>query len=145
MGAKFIRFTIKATNSGEPGIDELEIYGPDDEWRNLALAANGARVTSSGSLAGYRIHELDGINDGRYGNAHCWIADRRENAWVQIELPQPARIQKVVWSRDREGKFVDRLATGYIIEAALKTGEWHKLASSEDRKAPGTNMLTGGG
>ena len=98
MGAKFIRFTIKATNSGEPGTDELEIYGPDDESRNLALAGNGARVSWSGSLAGYRVQELDGINDGRYGNAHCWIGDRRENGWVQMELPQGARIQKVVES-----------------------------------------------
>src|SRR5947209_12202128 len=85
--AKWIRFTIRATNSGEPGIDELEIYGPDDEARNLALAANGARATASGSLPGYQIHALEGVNDGRYGNGHCWIADQRE-AWVQIELPQ---------------------------------------------------------
>src|SRR6185503_731613 len=111
VSAQFIRFTVKATNIGEPGIDELEIYGTDDESRNLALAANGARATASGSLPGYQIHELDGVNDGRYGNGHCWIANRRHGAWVQIELPQPARIHKVVWSRDREGKFIDRLAT----------------------------------
>ena len=41
--AKYIRFTIRTTNIGEPGIDELEIYG-EDESRNLALAANGARA-----------------------------------------------------------------------------------------------------
>src|SRR5215212_7130908 len=76
--AKFIRFSIKTTNRGEPGIDELEIYGPDDESRNLALAASGARASSSGVLPGYQIHELQGLNDGLYGNGHCWIADRTE-------------------------------------------------------------------
>src|SRR5882724_7879216 len=80
--ARFIRFTIRATNIGEPGIDELEIYGPGDASRNLALAGNGGRATASGALAGYQIHELEGLNDGRYGNGHCWIAEKRE-AWVQ--------------------------------------------------------------
>ena len=131
--AKWIRFTIHATNSGEPGIDELEIYGPEDETRNLALAGNGARASASGSLAGYQIHELEGVNDGRYGNGHCWIADKRE-AWVKIELPQPALVHKVVWSRDREGKFSDRLATNYVIETALKPGVWQIVASSADRR-----------
>src|ERR1051325_10151295 len=139
--AKFLRFTIKNTNIGEPGIDELEIYGPEDSDRNLALAANGARATSSGSIPNYRIHELDGINDGRYGNGHCWIADRREGAWVQIELPKPVSIQKVVWSRDREGKFVDRLATSYQIEIATTPGNWRTVTSSLDRKDPVANTL----
>src|SRR3954465_1623891 len=132
--ARFIRFTIRATNIGEAGIDELEIYGPTNDQRNLALAANGARATSSGSLPGYRIHQLDGINDGQYGNGHCWIADRSQDVWVQIELPTETPIQKIIWSRDREGKFVDRLATDYLIETATKPGRWKSVASSADRK-----------
>src|SRR5437868_13064219 len=81
--AKYIRFIVQRTNRGEPGIDELEIYGPEDPSRNLALAANGARASSSGALPGYQIHELQGLNDVLYGNGHCWIADRTEGAWVQ--------------------------------------------------------------
>ncbi len=138
--ARFIRFTIRTTNIGEPGIDELEIYGPDDQARNLALAANGAKASSSGSLPGYRIHELEGVNDGRYGNGHCW----RENAWVEIELPGPAPIDKVIWSRDREGKFIDRLATSYVIEIALEPGVWRRVASSDDRKPVGSSTFGGG-
>ncbi|MDB6034206.1 MAG: hypothetical protein JWM16_4544, partial [Verrucomicrobiales bacterium] len=134
--AKFIRFTVRATNIGEPGIDELEIYGPEDESRNLALAANGGRATASGTLPGYQIHELDGINDGHYGNGHCWIADRREGAWAQIELPKPTRIHKIIWGRDRESKFIDRLATSYLIEVASSAGHWQKVASSDDRQPP---------
>src|SRR4051794_21341237 len=132
--AKYIRFTVQRTNRGEPGIDELEIYGPDEPSRNLALAANGARASSSGALPGYQIHELQGLNDGLYGNGHCWIADRTEGAWVQIELPRPLRIDKIVWSRDREGKFADRLATTYSIRVAVTPGEWREAASSSDCK-----------
>jgi ligand-binding sensor domain-containing protein/signal transduction histidine kinase len=141
--ARFLRFTIHNTNMGEPGIDELEIYGPGNPQRNLGLAANGARATSSGSLAGYRIHQLDGVNDGQYGNGHCWIADRRENAWVQIELPTNTLIQKVIWSRDREGKFIDRVPTHYAIEAKNERGEWLRVASSDDRKPRSTNAVLG--
>ena len=107
--ARFVRFIVRATNSGEPCLDELEIYAAGDETRNVALAANGARATSSGSLPGYAIHQLEGINDGRYGNGRSWIADQLRGAWVQIELPQVTRISKIVWGRDREGKFIDRL------------------------------------
>jgi len=48
--ARFVRFTIRATNRGEPCLDELEIYAADGESRNVALAAGGARATASGSL-----------------------------------------------------------------------------------------------
>ena len=132
--AKFVRFTIHATNLGEPCLDELEIYAAGDDTRNVALAAQGARAAASGSLPGYAIHQLDGINDGRYGNGRSWIADRREGAWVQIELPQVTRISKVVWGRDREGKFIDRLATRYQIDVAVQSNQWQVVASSDDRE-----------
>src|SRR5207302_11449076 len=54
--------------------------------------------------------------------------------WVQIELGEPTLINRVVWSRDREGKFIDRLATSYVIETALEPGAWRTVSSSEDRK-----------
>ncbi len=139
---RFVRFTIFETNGGEPCLDELEIYGAEDETRNLALAAHGARATASGSLAGYAIHDLKGVNDGAYGNGRSWIADRQRHAWVQIELPEPALIDRIVWSRDREGKFIDRLATRYVIEGALEPGTWRTLASSEDRQ-PGPPGVVG--
>ena len=135
--AKFVRFTVRATNRGEPCLDELEIYAADGESRNVALAAMGARATASGSLPGYAIHQLEGVNDGRYGNGRSWIADRISGAWVQIELPQITRINKIVWGRDREGNFIDRLATQYEIDVAVDTNSWHIVASSADRESLG--------
>ncbi len=132
--ARFIRFTVRATNRGEPCLDELEIYPPNDEVHNLALAVTGARATASGSLRGYAIHNLEGVNDGRYGNGRSWIAERVDGAWVQIELPQATRIGRIVWGRDREGNFIDRLPTQYEIAVATDLGAWRVVASSADRE-----------
>ena len=143
--ARFVRFTVRATNRGEPCLDELEVYPVDDESRNVALAMNGARATASGSLPGYAIHELEGVNDGRYGNGRSWIADRIDGAWVQLELPQLTRVDRVIWGRDREGNFIDRLATQYEIQVSADARSWRTVASSSDREPLpiGAQLLSG--
>lgn len=140
--AKFVRFRILKTSTGEPCLDELEVYGPDAPARNLALAEHGALARASGTLPEYRIHALPHINDGLYGNGHSWISDTPGTGWVELEMPAPVRINRVVWSRDREGKFIDRLATEYRIEVASQPGAWQLAASSEDR-APLPALLDG--
>lgn len=144
--AKFIRFTVRATNRGEPCLDELEVYSADESLANVALAMNGARATASGLLPGYAIHQVEGINDGRYGNSRSWIADRIEGAWAQIELPEAMRIRKIVWGRDREGNFIDRLATQYEIQVATETNQWRTVASAADRESlpAGAQSFAGG-
>ena len=135
--AKFVRFTILETSSGsEPCLDELELYGPEAPARNLALAENGVIARASGTLPKYGIHALRHVNDGIYGNGHSWISDTRGTGWVELELPAAARINRVVWGRDREGKFIDRVATDYRVEVATEPGTWQPVASSADRTAP---------
>ena len=143
--AKFVRFTVRATNRGEPCLDELEVYSADEESRNVALAMNGSRATASGSLSGYAIHQLEGVHDGRYGNGRSWIADRLDGAWVQIELPQITSVNRVVWGRDREGNFIDRLATQYEVEVSTDARSWRTVASSSDREPLliGAQLLSG--
>jgi hypothetical protein len=51
-----------------------------------------------------------------------------------IEFPAEQTIERVVWSRDRTGRLVDRLATDYLIEAADDSGPWRTLASAGDRR-----------
>ena len=132
--AKYVRFTILKANQREPCIDELEIYSAEPNSRNVALASAGAKATASGSFPGYRIHRLQNINDGLYGNDHSWIANVHSNGWVQIELAQKTLINRIVWGRDREGKFVDRLPVDYRISVAVEPGVWKVVASSEDRQ-----------
>ena len=128
LRAKFVRFSIERTGSGLPCIDELEIFSGRT---NLALAGAGAKATSSGDFD-HPLHKLEHINDGKYGNARSWIADG-QRGWVQIELADAATIDRIVWARDREGMFSDRLAVEYRIESAVGPGDWQLLASSKDR------------
>lgn len=129
--ARFIRFVIEATNNGaQPCLDELAIFSAG---QNVALAAHGGKAAASGSLSGYPIHKLEHINDGRYSNRHSWIADTAGNGWVQIELAAATEIDRIEWSRDREGEYQDRLPTRYRIEASQDGTTWKTIASSDDR------------
>ena len=128
--ARFIRFTIEATNSSQPCIDELEVFSGG---RNLALASLGTRSSCSSSLPGYAIHKLEHINDGKYGNSHSWISNETGKGWGQLELAAPALIDRIEWARDREGKFGDRVATGYRIEVGLLEPRLQPVASSRTR------------
>ncbi len=119
---KFVRFTIHEANLHptlgliEPCVDEFEIFTDETPPRNVALASLGTKVTASGSRTS-DSHRLEHLSDGEYGNGRSWMADTAGRGWVQFELPEPTRIAKIVWSRDREGVFSDRLATAYTLEA----------------------------
>jgi len=128
--ARFVRFTIQATNASQPCIDELEIFAGD---KNVALAEVGAKATCSSTLPGYDIHKLEHINDGKYGNSRSWISNEAGAGWVEIELPSVTTIDRIEWARDREGRYTDRVATQYKIEAAVEPSDWKRIASSEDR------------
>jgi hypothetical protein len=53
-----------------------------------------------------------------------------------VELPEATRINRVVWSRNRDPqnpRLQDRLAYGYRIETSLDGQQWTKVASGDDR------------
>jgi hypothetical protein len=53
---------------------------------------------------------------------------------VQLEFPEVVSINRVVWSRDREKQFKDRVPSDYKIEAGTSTNDWRTVASSRDRQ-----------
>ncbi len=130
--AKRVRFTIKATNNLEPCIDELEVFNTDGE--NVALASAGTLRKSGGDIGVAERHELRFINDGRYGNGRSWMAKEKGKGWVELEFTKEQTIERVVWGRDREGKFTDRLAIDYQIEIGDSAGQWHTVADASDRQ-----------
>ncbi len=133
--AKRVRFTIRGTIGGsEPCLDELEIYSSGETPRNVALNAS-ARASST--YEGNPIHALPHVNDGKYGNSWSWISREPGAGVVEVELPEKVAIDRVVWGRDREGKFLDRLASDYMIEVATDDAPWTVVASSEDRAKVG--------
>ena len=130
--ARFVRFSLSHSNQSQPCLDELEIYGPAGKT-NLALASNGSRATASSLLPGYAIHQIEHLNDGKHGNAHSWISNQA-TGWAKIELPESIEVNRVVWGRDRQGKFQDRIAIEYQIAVSLDGKTWKEVANGSDRK-----------
>ncbi|MCY2955348.1 MAG: hypothetical protein NTU53_25760 [Planctomycetota bacterium] len=130
--ARFIRLVIYASNANQPCIDELEVYAADGN-ANLALASSGARAAASSCLPGYAIHQISHLNDGLYGNSHSWIAGGAAEEWAQIELPRPASVAKVVFSRDRQGRFKDRLPISLEVQLSVDGRSWQTVAEIEPR------------
>jgi len=128
--AKRVRFTIRETNNLEPCVDELEVF--TTAGANIAL---NAAVTVSGEKVTADRHEQRFVNDGNYGNSRSWMSNEMGQGWVMIEFTQEQEIDRVIWGRDRQGKFKDRLATSYFIEIADASGTWKTVADSDDRES----------
>jgi mono/diheme cytochrome c family protein len=137
---KKLRFTIRETNRLEPCVDEIEAFGADSEnfARSATVTVSGERVTAD-------THEQRFVNDGNYGNARSWMSDENGKGWVLLDFRQEREIDRVVWGRDRQGKFTDRLATNYVIEVADAAGNWRTVAGSDDRAkfVPGSTTEAG--
>ncbi len=131
--ARFVRMVIEQTTGAEPCIDELEVFTAEPGARNIALANLGTKATASSNLPGHAIHKIEHVNDGRYGNSRSWISNQSGQGWIQLEFPKPVKINRIIWGRDREGKFPDRLPTRYRFEVAIEAGKWMTVASSADR------------
>jgi len=99
LPAKFVRFTVRATNSAEPCIDELEVLTPSG--RNVA---RGAKPSSSGDYDKSSLHTLAHVNDGIYGNKKSWISNQIGGGWIQLELPEVEEVSRVVWTPRPRGR-----------------------------------------
>jgi len=136
--AKFVRFTIDASNGAQPCLDELEVFTAEAKPRNVALTSAGAKakVSSVFSDGGNPKHQLAHLNDGRYGNSYSWISNEKGAGWAVVEFAKPERVQRIVWSRDRgteKQTYEDRLPTSYRIEVSRDGEQWQLVASSADR------------
>ncbi|MFN3652516.1 MAG: DUF1553 domain-containing protein [Armatimonadota bacterium] len=133
--ARFVRFTVTATRDGmEPCLDELEVFGPDLPG-NLALASRGGKAAASSLYPNAAIHQIHHLNDGKYGNDWSWISSERGKGWAQIELKEPARIDRVAWARDSSTgrRLTDRCPTGYRVEVSEDGASWKTVATGDDR------------
>lgn len=131
--ARFVRLTVLKAQGSGPCIDEFEVFSSKAPDTNLALANHGALATASSEILSVDIHKTKHLNDGLYGNNHSWIPAEKDAGWAQIELAESSEFDMVVWGRDREGKFKDRLALQYLLEVAEEPEQWRIVASSYDR------------
>lgn len=136
--AKYVRFSIERTNTGsEPCIDELEIFTAGADSSNVALATAGAKVIASSEYVNNPKHKIVHLNDGQYGNGRSWISRTPGTGWAQIEFADEFVIDRIVWGRDREGQYADRLPIKYRIEVATKLDDWQVVVNAT--RTPMTN------
>lgn len=136
--ARYVRVVLHGSSSGqEPCIDELEVYGPERDG-NLASAESGGRATASSCLPGYGQHAVKHLNDGRYGNERSWIPATAGEEWAQVELPEPALVARVVLSRDRSGRYHDRVPLHFDVLLSLDGETWTTVRSVRTRLATAT-------
>jgi hypothetical protein len=119
---RFVRLAISETSGEQACIDELEVYGGDGT-ENLAVA-KGTKAEASSCIAGYPQHTVEHLNDGAYGNAASWIPAGSEAEWAQIDLGQVLKVDRVVFSRDREGQFADRIPTRLAVLVSADGTAW---------------------
>ncbi|QDS89375.1 Planctomycete cytochrome C [Rosistilla ulvae] len=146
IDARFVRFTIHDCNRHpslgliEPCLDEFEIFAADPVETNVALASRGTKLTASGSRTSDK-HRLEHLNDGLYGNSHSWMSDTAGRGWVLLELPEVTSIGRVVWSRDRQGKFSDRLPTSFTLQAGPSLDAMQHLAGLAESQVQRSQAL----
>jgi hypothetical protein len=134
--ARFVRFSVQATSSGdEPCLNTVDLYGPDSS-ANLTTA-DGVRLTASSVWPGH----LGDFKDGKYARGWCWVGKERGKGWLQVELPAPVAIARLVWSRDTQNRHHDRVATAYKIEVSTGGSAWTTVATAEGRAAPGQHHV----
>jgi len=136
--ARFVRLVIhKTKDNTPPGIDEFEIFAPAGK-DNLALAQRGAVASASSCIAGHEIHTIENLNDGKYGNDHSWIAASSKSQWVQIELPKPTSVSRVIITRDRTGKYRDRIPEVFEVLVSQDGSQWQSVAKRD--RTPSTQI-----
>lgn len=146
VDAKYVRVEVLKSSAGQPCIDELEVFAGDSP-QNLALQSSGAKATASSLLKGFKEkHQIEFLNDGKYGNGRSWIP-AGPTGWAQIELPEVMTIDRVVLSRDRGGNLTRRVPIAFDILVSMDGHEWKtvkkvrpKVAKNDTRRnAAGPN------
>jgi hypothetical protein len=149
MRTRYVRVVIHRSSRGQPCIDELEVHA-SGSGTNLALASVGSKATASSCLPGYAIHQVAHLNDGQYGNERSWISAGTADEWAQIEMPESRPVAKVVISRDRKGRYADRVPIVFSVMLSDDGMQWqtvrkvHGVAATpmKRRQSPYSGPLT---
>lgn len=147
QGWKELYFPSTATNairltflSKKIRIEEIELYGPEDPSRNLALASLGTVAKTDDSMTQVR-GEVFFANDGIL-STNVWRStsppDSEKRPWIILEFPEPHLVDRMVISSNKHYFLeTDYLSTytpygfsDYLVESLGSDGTWQKLAST---------------
>jgi len=129
--AQYVRVDILPGSTGQPCMDEFEIFAPGSKT-NLALTG---KATASSLLPGLAYkHQIAFLNDGRYGNGRSWIP-AKSTGWAQITLVKRSKIDRIILSRDREGELGDRTLVAFDVLISNDGTTWKIVKKVRPSKA----------
>ncbi len=141
INTKAIRVSFQTNNVG---IEEIELYGPNDPSKNLALSSGGTVAKTDDSMTQIR-GEVFFANDGILNTNH-WRSKSPENSeeqpWIILKFAEPHAVDRMVISSNKHYFLeTDYLYTDkpysfpdYIVEALGADGNWKELASTSKIK-----------
>ena len=95
-----IRFTIPNV-----GLDELQVFGPEDRRENLALASQGTKLSGFPKGGKEGRNPIGRVNDGEFGTM-AWRAstpkDGKDRPWVQFDFQEAETVDRIRLSSNRE-------------------------------------------
>ena len=99
---KAIRIRFKMANVG---LDELEVFGTKNWGENLARDSNGTKVSGFPEKGVDGRFPIERLTDGEFGTM-TWRAvtpkGSQDHAWVRLDFEQPANINRLRLSSNRE-------------------------------------------
>jgi hypothetical protein len=99
---KAIRIRFKMANVG---LDELEVYGPDEKDENLAHRRRGTKVSGYPENGVEDRNPIGRLIDGDFGTM-TWRAkmpkDSKDRPWVRLDFDKPQSINRLRLSSNRE-------------------------------------------
>ncbi|MDF1825612.1 MAG: PSD1 and planctomycete cytochrome C domain-containing protein [Verrucomicrobiales bacterium] len=145
----FVEFQFPATETSalrvefsarNVGIDELQLFGPENYNENLALASNGAELVSGEGMT-KDGNELWKANDGQFGTMAWRTAlpkGSKEKPWIEIRLPVAAEVSRFRFSSNREYYFetdyleggTKKNLPGFKVLAKQEDGSWKELGNT---------------
>ncbi|MEM7143633.1 MAG: PSD1 and planctomycete cytochrome C domain-containing protein [Verrucomicrobiota bacterium] len=121
------------------GVDELDVYGPDNYKKNLARASYGTKLKTDDTLT-KKGNDLWKANDGKFGTM-AWRTQApqgsNKKAWVEIHFPNVEKVNRFRFSANREYYFeTDYLLInsprlpGFKVSALQSDGTWKQLGDT---------------
>ena len=125
-----VRMEIKATGNGQPAsLYEFEVWtaAAENSSKPENIALQGKASASGFALENQSRHP-DNLNDGTVDarQAFPWRSDKPGPAWIQVDLPAAAKVERIVWYK------------GYSVpadaEISVRTtsGTWQEVAHTRD-------------
>ncbi len=135
--ARWVRLTIEAATAKRKSLDldELEVWSPEPNPRNLALGGTASVSSTRVDEASPDTYAAANLIDGKFDKR--WISASGMPQWAVVELSHPATVNRVKWSADRlmgfGGRFSRPIPERYKVEVSLDGKQWRTVADSRGR------------